>query len=98
MVVHDRWEKQKNNTSKIKEGEVAMEKKIKFQVGDEVKDEYGFYAVVIRTDVGGDESQMYVVFPDGSSGKKSKDGWGWTKTGRRFPQIVEVLEMMNKEE
>lgn len=65
-----------------------------FQVGDEVKDKFGFHAVVTRTKKDDDESQMSLVFRDGSAGPREKDGW--TKTGRHFPQIAEVLGMMDE--
>lgn len=74
----------------------AIEKiqKLQFKVGDEVKDKFGFYAVVTRTKKDDDESQMSLVFRDGSAGPRKKDGW--TKTGRHFPQIAEVLGMMDE--
>lgn len=66
-----------------------------FKVGDEVKDKFGFYAVVVGPKGSKeDESKMYVVFRDGSAGEQDKD-W-WTKTGRHFPQIAEVLGMMGE--
>lgn len=74
----------------------AIEKiqKFQFKVGDEVKDKFGFHAVVTRTKKDDDESQMSLVFRDGSAGPREKDGW--TKTGRHFPQIAEVLGMMDE--
>lgn len=69
------------------------EKRNEFQVGDEVQ-RYGASAVVVRTHLNDDESKMYVVFQDGSCGRKDKEDW--TKTGRHFPQIAEVLGMMGE--
>ena len=70
------------------------EERNKFQVGDEVQNSFRVRAVV--TCVNGSEcaSQMYVVFQDGSSGERDKEGW--TKTGRHFPQIAEVLKAIDE--
>lgn len=157
MLFYDRWEKQKNHTSKIKKETVEMEtniedaykrgaedawnaalkivlqecwggysvdelkeifktpsfrdiietvdcleaiekireheKRNKFKVGDEVTNgtDTGVVTKIGKTDVA-----LIVLLPDGVV--DIYNPMDWTKTGRHFQQIVDVLGMMNKEE
>ena len=64
-----------------------------FKVGDEVLDrETNCVAVVTRTSFFDD---IYVTYKDGSSGMHANGRY--TKTGRHFPQIGEILKEMQEE-
>lgn len=65
----------------------------KFHVGDEVVDDGGFRGVVVGTEKG-----FYVVMKDGSTGKWEETNDGWNRTGRNFPAIENILNILKKSE
>ena len=65
----------------------------KFHVGDEVVDDRGYRGVVVRT-----EKSFYVVMKDGSTGEWDETNDGWKRTGRNFPAIENILNILKKSE
>lgn len=64
----------------------------KFHVGDEVVDNGGYRGVV------GTEKGFYVVMKDGSTGEWDETNDGWKRTGRNFPAIENILNILKKSE
>ena len=65
----------------------------KFHVGDEVVDNVGYRGVVVGTEKG-----FYVVMKDGSTGEWNETNAGWKRTGRNFPAIENILNILKKSE
>ncbi len=65
----------------------------KFHVGDEVIDDGGYRGVVVGTEKG-----FYVVMKDGSTGEWDESLDGWKRTGRNFPAIENILNILKKTE
>lgn len=65
----------------------------KFHVGDEVVDDGGYRGVVVGTEKG-----FYVVMKDGSTGEWDETNDGWKRTGRNFPAIENILNILKKSE
>ena len=65
----------------------------KFCVGDEVYDDKGYKGIVTRAEKG-----FYVVMDDGSVGEWDEYSDGWKRTGRNFPAIENILNILKKSE
>ena len=65
----------------------------KFHVGDEVVDDDGYRGVVVGTEKG-----FYVVMKDGSTSEWDETNDGWKRTGRNFPAIENILNILKKSE
>lgn len=65
----------------------------KFHVGDEVVDDGGYRGIVVGTEKG-----FYVVMEDGSTGEWDEINDGWKRTGRNFPAIENILNILKKSE
>lgn len=65
----------------------------KFHVGDEVVDDDGYRGVVVGTEKG-----FYVVMKDGSAAEWDETNDGWKRTGRNFPAIENILNILKKTE
>ena len=63
----------------------------KFRAGDEVYDERGYKGVVTMAEKG-----FYIVMDDGSAGKFDGISDGWKRTGRNFPAIENILNILKK--
>lgn len=64
-----------------------------FHVGDEVVDDCGYRGVVVGTEKG-----FYVVMKDGSTAEWDESNDGWKRTGRNFPAIENILNILKKTE
>lgn len=65
----------------------------KFRVGDEVFDGTNKGVVTSVGDIG-----LYVVMRDGSAGGWDEVTAGWKRTGRNFPAIENILNILKKSE
>lgn len=65
----------------------------KFHVGDEVIDDHGYRGVVVGTEKG-----FYVIMKDGIADEWDETNDGWKRTGRNFPAIENILNILKKSE
>lgn len=80
--------------TRIKEYEEEQKKAAEIKIGDEVTDNDGWNGVV--TCISPDGEYLVVTLQDGSALRWEKEHF--KKTGRHFPQIVEILNQMQEEE
>lgn len=76
---------------------VVTEIKLDIDLGDEVADDYGSKGVVVGIDTYMGEVWLSLLMKNYKVPQLVKASGYKTKTGRHFPQIVEVLEQIKGE-